>query len=57
MTRKQTADKLSVYIPRRKLDSNPIERLLKLSRRRDRSLNYLAVEAIFSYLEREENKR
>jgi predicted transcriptional regulator len=32
----------------------PVERLIALGEKRDRSVNHLAVEAILQYLEREE---
>lgn len=47
-------DKLSIYIPQDKLQEKPIERLMKLAKERDRSVNYLVVQAILEYLEREE---
>jgi len=34
-----------------------MERLAKLAERHDRSINYLIVEAILQYLDREESKR
>ena len=55
MTHKTILDKLSIYIPQRKMLEQPIERLIKLGEKRDRSVNYVAVEAILQYLEREEN--
>lgn len=48
---------LSVYISRSKADKKPIERLAKLAKKRDRSMNYLIVEAILEYLGREEKGR
>jgi len=56
MARKQVYDRMSISIPRGKLERQPIERLVRLGEQRDRSLNYLVVEAIFDYLEREESK-
>jgi predicted transcriptional regulator len=47
---------LSVFIPRGKLDERPVERLIELGEKRDRSVNYLVIEAIFDYLKREETK-
>jgi len=47
---------LSVYISGTKAEKRPIERLAKLAKRRDRSVNYLMVEAILEYLDREEKK-
>jgi len=56
MARKEIMDKLSIYIPQRRIDEKPVERLIQLGKRRDRSVNYLVVEAILQYLDREENK-
>lgn len=56
MARKRLFDKLSIYIPQTKQQHQPIERLLKLGERRDRSVNYLAVEAILEYVDREERE-
>jgi len=54
MAGKEILDKLSIYIPQKKMDANPVERLIKLGKKRDRSVNYLVVEAIIQYLDREE---
>jgi len=54
MVRKEILDKLSIYIPQNKLEEKPVERLLRLSEKRDRSINYLVVEAIMQYLDKEE---
>ncbi|MBU1050234.1 ribbon-helix-helix domain-containing protein [Candidatus Bipolaricaulota bacterium] len=54
MTRKELTDKLSIYIPQGKVVSQPVERLIKLGKRKDRSVNYLVVEAIIEYLDNEE---
>ena len=56
MARKEIMDKLSIYIPQRRIDEKPVELLIQLGKRRDRSVNYLVVEAILQYLDREENK-
>jgi len=50
---KQILDKLSIYIPQKKIEEKPVERLMKLGEKHDRSVNYLVVEAILRYLERE----
>lgn len=50
---KQMLDKLSIYIPQKKMEDRPVERLIRLGEKRDRSVNYLVVEAIMQYLERE----
>ncbi len=52
----RSLDKLSVYIPQKYEQHNLLERLREMGKRRDRSPNYLIVEAILQYLEREENK-
>jgi hypothetical protein len=56
MAQKQVTDKLSIYIPMSKMAYKPVERLIKLSEKKDRSINYLVVEAILDYLGREEKK-
>jgi predicted DNA-binding protein len=54
MPLKQPTDKLSIYIPGKHLGAQPVERLMKLGEKQDRSVNYLVVEAILQYIEREE---
>jgi predicted transcriptional regulator len=54
---KELLDKISIYVPKSKLDQHPVERLLKLADAKDRSVNYLVVEAIIEYLTREEKKK
>ena len=54
MTRKELTDKLSIYIPQGKITKQPIERLMSLGKTKDRSVNYLVVEAIIEYLDNEE---
>jgi len=56
MAGKEIMDKLSIYIPQRKMEEKPVERLMKLGQKRDRSVNYLVVDAILQYLDREENR-
>ena len=56
MAGKDIVDKLSIYIPQKRLEEKPVERLMKLGKRRDRSVNYLVVEAILQYVAREENE-
>jgi len=53
--KKEILDKLSIYIPQKKMEDKPVERLIELGEKRDRSINYLVVDAILQYLEREEN--
>jgi hypothetical protein len=47
-------DRLSIYIPKGKTKHRPVERLIKLGQKMDRSVKYLVVEAIVQYLERGE---
>lgn len=54
--RKTILDKLSIYIPQKKMEEQPVERLKRLGEKKDRSVNYLVVEAIIEYLKREERK-
>ncbi len=54
--KKEILDKLSIYIPQKKMNDRPVERLMKLGEKQDRSINYLVVDAILQYLEREENR-
>jgi hypothetical protein len=56
MKSKELTDKLSIYVPQKQVALKPVERLMKLGEKRDRSVNYLVVEAILQYLDREEKK-
>jgi len=56
MARKEIFDKLSIYVPQSKQDLQLVERLIALGEKRDRSINYLVVDAILQYLNREEKK-
>jgi len=56
MAKKEILDKLSIYIPRKSMKKRPVERLIKLSEKRGRSINYLVVDAILQYLDRAEKK-
>lgn len=53
---KQLLDKISIYVPKSKVQHRPVERLIALGEKLDRSVNYLVVEAILGYLKREEKK-
>ena len=53
---KQTLDKISISVPNNKKDLQPIARLAKLAEENDRSVSFLAVEAILEYLEQEEKE-
>ena len=56
MAKKVISDKLSIYIPQSKIDQKPVQRLIRLGDKNDRSINYLVVEAILQYLKGEERK-
>lgn len=56
MARKELTDKLSIYFPQNKIKLRPVERLIKLGKKVDRSINYLVVAAILEYLDREEKR-
>ena len=51
---KPILDKLSTYIPQKKMEEKPVECLVKPGNKKDRSINYLVVEGIAQYLEKEE---
>ena len=54
MPKKTTLDKLSIYVPQKQQAARVMERLIALGDKRDRSVNYLVVEAILEYLDRQE---
>ena len=56
MARKELLDRLSIYMPKTKLEEKPVESLFALVEKRDRLANCLVVEAIPEYLEREEQQ-
>jgi len=56
MAKKVIFDKLSIYIPQSKMAQRPVQRLMRLGDKNDRSINYLVVEAILQYLKREEGR-
>jgi len=47
---------LSVYVPKDQMDKRLIEHLERLSKKHDRSVNYLVVKAIAQFLDQEETK-
>ena len=53
MANKVILDRLSIYIPTGKLEHKPIERLIALGKKRDRSVNYLVIASILKYLDEE----
>jgi len=54
MATKELMGKLSIYIPQSKIELKPVERLMALGEKRDRSVNYLVCEAIVEFLDRAE---
>jgi len=56
MATKQAAARatVTIYLSQKHQDAQIVERLQKLAKKRDRSVNYLAVQAILEYLEAEE---
>ncbi|MEA1870583.1 MAG: hypothetical protein U9N00_00075 [Candidatus Bipolaricaulota bacterium] len=56
MAKKELLNKLSIYIPQKKMEEKPVDRLIRLGNKKDRSINYMVVEAIIAYLGREEKK-
>ena len=50
---KVTMDQLSVYVPARKIGNRIVERLVDLGIERERSVNFLCVQAIEEYLARQ----
>ncbi len=50
----QNARTISLYVPERARKQSMVERLVCLSEARDRSVNYLVIEAILQYIDREE---
>jgi len=57
MANKKVRPTFSIYIPKKAEEKKPVDRLMRLSKKRDRSINYLVVEAILQYLDREERKK
>jgi len=55
MPQKTTLDKISIYIPQKQMKQKPVTRLVALAEQKDRSINYLVVQAILEYLDREED--
>lgn len=49
--------RISIYVPKAKQKERPLERLYKLGQERDRSLNYMIVQAVLDYVQREERKK
>lgn len=56
MSKKVILDKISIHVPEKKQAEKPVQRLIHLAEKRNRTVNYLVVEAILDYLNREEKK-
>lgn len=55
MTRTQIhLDKLSIYIPQGRREEQLIERLQKIAKKQERSVNYLIIKTMLEFIEREE---
>jgi len=54
---KKRPDIISIYIPQNRRQEKPVQRLIRLGKKMDRSVNYLVVEAILEYLKRGERQR
>jgi hypothetical protein len=39
MAKKEILDKLSIYIPQKKMGQKPVQRLIRLSEKKERSIN------------------
>lgn len=48
--------RISIYVPKPRQADKPIERLMKLGMQRDRTLNYMMIEALLDYVNCEEKK-
>jgi hypothetical protein len=46
IAKKEILDELSIYIPQKKMEEKPVERLMRLGSKKDRSINYMVLEAI-----------
>lgn len=47
---------ITIYLPQKHQENEVLERLKSLAQENDRSVNYLAVQAILDYLDREETE-
>ena len=48
--------RISIYVPQKTQKENPIKRLHAIAKKRDRTLNYMVIQAILDYVNREEKK-
>lgn len=54
MTREEFTDELSIYVPRGKSETQSVERMIQLRKKKDCSVNYVIVEATIECLKKEE---
>ena len=54
MTVASGTETLSIYFPKSTQEQKPYQRLQRLAKKKDRSINYLVVEAILQYLKEEQ---
>ena len=53
----QDYTRISIYVPKSKWPEKPLQRLHKLGQERDRSLNYMIVQAVLDFVNREERRK
>jgi len=53
---KKLMDTATLYVPHGKVKERLIERMIAVSAKKDRSFNYVLIDAVEQYLEREEAK-
>jgi len=49
--------RISIYVPKSRQDDKPLERLQRIADAQDRSLNYMIVQAVLDYVNREEKRQ
>jgi predicted transcriptional regulator len=48
--------RISIYVPQKAQKDNPLKRLHAIAQKQDRTLNYMVIQAILDYVNREEKK-
>ena len=49
--------RISIYVPQKNQKDNPLKRLHAIAKKQDRTLNYMVIQAILDFVNREEKKR
>lgn len=49
--------RISIYVPQKNQKDNPLKRLHAIAKKHDRTLNYMVIQAILDFVNREEKKR